>query len=135
VRVRQRLALPATDAEPGDGAHLTDSFAQRCGGVGMVMFEVTGRRLTRGASFRLGRGRRRLGQVGRRRGHTSKFWTEHCNDVIRRICDLYPGNFAPVCQLPQTPGDPEASISNSVAVRSRSSTATTVVDANESRGR
>ena len=46
--------------------------------------------------------------------HTSKFWTEHCNDLIRRICDLYPSNFAPVCQLPQTPGDPEASVGNSV---------------------
>ncbi|MFP5486826.1 MAG: amidohydrolase family protein [Acidimicrobiia bacterium] len=47
--------------------------------------------------------------------HTSRFWTEHCNDLIRRICDLYPANFAPVCQLPQTPVDPEASIRNSVA--------------------
>lgn len=36
--------------------------------------------------------------------HTSKFWTEHSNDLIRRICDLYPENFAPVCQLPQSPG-------------------------------
>ena len=47
--------------------------------------------------------------------HTSKFWSQHCNDLIRRICDLYPDRFAPVCQLPQTPGDPEASIRNSVA--------------------
>ena len=36
--------------------------------------------------------------------HTSRFWSEHCNDLIRRICDLYPENFAPVCQLPQSPG-------------------------------
>ena len=36
--------------------------------------------------------------------HTSRFWSEHCNDLIRRICDLYPDNFAPVCQLPQSPG-------------------------------
>ena len=35
--------------------------------------------------------------------HTSRFWSEHCNDLIRRICDLYPDNFAPVCQLPQSP--------------------------------
>lgn len=47
--------------------------------------------------------------------HTSMFWSQHCNDLIRRVCDLYPTNFAPVCQLPQTPGDPEASIANSVA--------------------
>lgn len=47
--------------------------------------------------------------------HTSKFWTEHCNDLVRRVCDLYPRSFVPVCQLPQTPGDPEASVRNSVA--------------------
>jgi 4-oxalmesaconate hydratase len=36
--------------------------------------------------------------------HTSRFWTQACNDVIRRVCDLYPANFAPMCQLPQSPG-------------------------------
>jgi 4-oxalmesaconate hydratase len=38
--------------------------------------------------------------------HTSTFWAEHCNELIRRVCDLYPANFAPVCQLPQSPGAP-----------------------------
>ena len=43
--------------------------------------------------------------------HTSRFWTEHQNELIRRVCDLYPHNFAPVCQLPQSPGAPiEASV-------------------------
>ena len=41
--------------------------------------------------------------------HTSRFWTEHCNELIRRVCDLYPERFAPVCQLPQSPGAPIAS--------------------------
>jgi 4-oxalmesaconate hydratase len=36
--------------------------------------------------------------------HTSRFWSEHCNELIRRVCDLFPNNFAPVCQLPQSPG-------------------------------
>lgn len=36
--------------------------------------------------------------------HTSQFWTEHQNDLIRRVCDLFPDNFAPVAQLPQSPG-------------------------------
>ncbi|WP_420438027.1 amidohydrolase family protein [Candidatus Poriferisodalis sp.] len=36
--------------------------------------------------------------------HTSRLWTEHQNELIRRCCDLYPENFAPVCQLPQSPG-------------------------------
>jgi 4-oxalmesaconate hydratase len=36
--------------------------------------------------------------------HTSRFWSEHQNELIRRVCNLYPDNFAPVCQLPQSPG-------------------------------
>ena len=34
---------------------------------------------------------------------TSVAWTEHSNDLIRRVCDLFPSNFAPVAQLPQSP--------------------------------
>jgi 4-oxalmesaconate hydratase len=36
--------------------------------------------------------------------YTSQYWTEHQNDIIRRVCDLFPTNFAPVAQLPQSPG-------------------------------
>jgi 4-oxalmesaconate hydratase len=39
---------------------------------------------------------------------TSLHWTWHCNDLIQRVCALYPENFVGVCQLPQTPGDPLA---------------------------
>ena len=35
---------------------------------------------------------------------TSQMWSEQCNDLIWRVCDLFPKNFAPVCQLPQSPG-------------------------------
>jgi 4-oxalmesaconate hydratase len=35
---------------------------------------------------------------------TSRHWSEHCNDLIHRVCTLYPQNFVGVCQLPQTPG-------------------------------
>jgi len=35
---------------------------------------------------------------------TSKYWSEHCNELIYRITQLYPRNFAGACQLPQTPG-------------------------------
>ena len=38
--------------------------------------------------------------------HTSRFWTEHQNELIARVCDLYPSNFAPAAQLPQSPGVP-----------------------------
>ncbi len=39
-------------------------------------------------------------------------WTQACNDLIYRVCELYPQNFAPVCQLPQSPG---ASLDGSIA--------------------
>src|SRR4029453_5363149 len=37
---------------------------------------------------------------------TSLHWSEHCNDLIHRVCSLYPNNFVGVCQLPQSPGAP-----------------------------
>ncbi len=43
---------------------------------------------------------------------TSMAWTQACNDLIARVCALYPQNFVGVCQLPQSPGAPPA---NSVA--------------------
>ncbi len=42
----------------------------------------------------------------------SQSWTRACNDLIKRVVDLYPANFAAVCQLPQSPGAP---IAHSVA--------------------
>lgn len=39
---------------------------------------------------------------------TSLEWTRVCNDLIRRVCGLYPDNFVGVCQLPQSPGAPPA---------------------------
>jgi 4-oxalmesaconate hydratase len=31
-------------------------------------------------------------------------WTRACNDLVHRVVELYPDNFAAVCQLPQSPG-------------------------------
>jgi 4-oxalmesaconate hydratase len=39
---------------------------------------------------------------------TSLHWSQHCNDLIARVCGLFPENFVPVCQLPQTPSEPLA---------------------------
>jgi 4-oxalmesaconate hydratase len=39
---------------------------------------------------------------------TSLAWSRVCNDLIHRVCSLYPRNFAGVCQLPQSPGVPPA---------------------------
>ncbi len=33
-------------------------------------------------------------------------WSQLCNDLIHRVCALYPQNFIGVCQLPQSPGAP-----------------------------
>ena len=35
---------------------------------------------------------------------TSRDWTRACNDMIHRVCTLFPKNFVGVCQLPQSPG-------------------------------
>ena len=43
---------------------------------------------------------------------TSIAWTIACNDLIKRVVDLYPENFSPVCQLPQSPG---VSLKSSIA--------------------
>jgi 4-oxalmesaconate hydratase len=55
----------------------------------------------------------RAGGMGHHIGteEMSHQWSRICNDPIKRICDLYPNNFAPVCQLPQSPG---CSPSNSI---------------------
>ncbi len=42
----------------------------------------------------------------------SQAWTRRCNDLIKRVVDLFPETFAGVCQLPQSPG---VSISHSIA--------------------
>jgi 4-oxalmesaconate hydratase len=39
-------------------------------------------------------------------GVTSRHWSQHCNDLIHRVCELFPDKFVGVCQLPQTPGVP-----------------------------
>ncbi len=37
---------------------------------------------------------------------TARQWAEVCNDLIARICGIFPQNFIGVCQLPQVPGVP-----------------------------
>jgi 4-oxalmesaconate hydratase len=42
----------------------------------------------------------------------SQRWTVECNNLIKRVIDLYPDTFIGVCQLPQSPG---ASLQGSIA--------------------
>ena len=37
---------------------------------------------------------------------TSLQWSRICNNLIHRVCSLYPENFVGACQLPQSPGVP-----------------------------
>ena len=39
---------------------------------------------------------------------TSLEWAEISNNNVKRVTELFPQNFAPVCQLPQSPGAPPA---------------------------
>ena len=39
---------------------------------------------------------------------TSAQWSRACNDLIHRVCGLFPKNFVGVCMLPQSPGAPPA---------------------------
>ena len=43
---------------------------------------------------------------------TSQHWAQACNDLIHRVTQLYPRDFAGVCQLPQSP---RAGMANCVA--------------------
>lgn len=54
------------------------------------------------------------GQMAHHLGNeqTSLVWAQVANDLVKRVIDLFPENFAPVCQLPQSPGAPPA---NSIA--------------------
>ena len=46
------------------------------------------------------------GQMAHHLGNegTSIVWSQVCNDLVKRVVDMFPENFAPVCQLPQSPG-------------------------------
>ena len=53
------------------------------------------------------------GLMGHHHGNEalSQHWSATCNDLIARVAEMYPTRFAPVCQLPQSPGaDPRGCI-------------------------
>ncbi|WEH25868.1 amidohydrolase family protein [Streptomyces sp. AM 3-1-1] len=41
---------------------------------------------------------------------TANAWARVSNDLVHRVTTLFPAHFAPVCQLPQTPGGPLAPV-------------------------
>ena len=102
-RERQRTQLAADPAHVGDKGTLTISDDEI-----RTSLEDAQLRLQRERGTDLTLFSPRASWMGHHLGnaHTSRFWTEHCNELVRRVCDLYPENFAPVCQLPQSPGAP-----------------------------
>ena len=48
----------------------------------------------------------RAGSMGHHIGTAavSQQWSEICNELVHRVCTLYPRNFVGACQLPQSPG-------------------------------
>ena len=47
----------------------------------------------------------------------SRYWTETCNELIHRVCQMFPDNFVGVCQLPQSPGVSPANCRDELAPR------------------
>ena len=102
-RERQRTALAADPEHVGEKGAITitdDEIRASLDGAQVRLQHERGIDLTLFSPRASWMGHH-LGNV-----HTSRFWTEHCNELIRRVCDLYPDTSRPVCQLPQSPGAP-----------------------------
>ena len=99
-RSAQVVALPDLDAAARVARpHITDDqiretietrqlSVQRARGIDLTIFSP------RAASMA-----HHLGDAG-----VSRAWSEVCNDLIHRVCTMFPDHFAAVCQLPQSPG-------------------------------
>jgi 4-oxalmesaconate hydratase len=80
--------LNITDAQIRETIEQGQLTLQRDRGTDLVLFSPT------------------AGGMGHHFGNAliSRFWTETCNELIQRVCQLFPDNFGGVCQLPQSPG-------------------------------
>ncbi|HUO22342.1 MAG TPA: amidohydrolase family protein [Caulobacteraceae bacterium] len=86
-----------------DGARLTDDqIREGVGGGQLKLQQERGSDLTLFSPI--------AGLMSHHLGNerTSLEWAEVSNDNVKRVTELYPDNFAPVCQLPQSPGAPPA---------------------------
>src|SRR4029079_7632482 len=92
---RTKGTVPITDDEIRESLEGAQLKLQRARGTDVTIFSP------------------RASAMGHHLGNatTSRFWTEHCNELIHRVVGLYPENFIGVCQLPQSPGvDPRGVI-------------------------
>ena len=91
------------NAPPLSGAHVTDDEIREGVGNGQLKLQQE-----RGSDLTLfspiaGLMSHHLGNE-----RTSLEWAEVSNNLVKRVTEIYPDNFAPVCQLPQSPGAPPA---------------------------
>ncbi len=104
-RARQVAAAddPANAPRPEDGAILSDdAIREGIEGGQLRLQQERGSDLTLFSPI--------AGLMSHHLGNerTSLEWARVSNDNVKRVCELYPDNFAPVCQLPQSPGAPPA---------------------------
>ena len=91
------------NAPPVSGAHVSDDEIREGVGNGQLKLQQE-----RGSDLTLfspiaGLMSHHLGNE-----RTSLQWAEVSNNLVKRVTELYPENFVPVCQLPQSPGAPPA---------------------------
>ena len=94
---------PANAPRPEDGAILTDDqIREGIEGGQLKLQQERGSDLTLFSPI--------AGLMSHHLGNerTSLEWARVSNDNVKRVCELYPDNFVPVCQLPQSPGAPPA---------------------------
>jgi 4-oxalmesaconate hydratase len=94
---------PASAPKPSEGAILTDDqIREGIEGGQLRLQQERGSDLTLFSPI--------AGLMSHHLGNerTSLEWAEVSNNNVKRVTELYPDNFAPVCQLPQSPGAPPA---------------------------
>jgi 4-oxalmesaconate hydratase len=89
------------NAPPVSGAHVSDDEIREGVGNGQLKLQQE-----RGSDITLfspiaGLMSHHLGNE-----RTSLQWAEVSNNLVKRVTEIYPDNFVPVCQLPQSPGAP-----------------------------
>ncbi len=104
-RARQVAAAddPANAPKPEDGAIISDDeIREGIEGGQLKLQQERGSDLTLFSPI--------AGLMSHHLGNerTSLEWARVSNDNVYRVTQLYPDNFAPVCQLPQSPGAPPA---------------------------
>lgn len=102
-RQRQIDALKDSSRFSSDGPNITDDQIRESLENAQLKFQrERGTDLTIFSPRAMGMGH----HIGN--AQTSLQWSRVCNDLIYRVCKLYPQSFVGVCQLPQSPGVPPA---------------------------